>query len=292
MLILISYLPNYQPFSPFNNAWDGISFLYKNSLGLITSSSNLNFNGAIIIINPENIPTNTDIKNLKEFLNKGNEVIITGYGNNVNYLIKSLGGNITTYNNTIYDDVFNYKSNSFIIALSNGSKLILFYTSYLKNGYPLANTSFFSYIKNSSGNSYGPFVVASYETINNGKLIVIADPYFFTNYIIDLGNNYNFFLNLTNGKRYYIATFLQKETPYLYLKEKITLLSSFISQTYMQFIIISSLFVVSLIFYNISEVSRDKVNISTDINKIMKEHPDWDIEIVKKILEEKNNEAR
>ncbi|MGC8573828.1 MAG: hypothetical protein ACP5L0_07550, partial [Caldisphaera sp.] len=137
---------------------------------------------------------------------------------------------------------------------------------------------------------YGPFVAVSKEKINKGELIVIADPYFFTNYVITLGDNYNFFLNLTNGKKYYIGTFLQKMTPYQYFKEKLVLISNFISQTYMQLILIPSLFILSFIFYNMKR--EEKVNKLVDLNKIMKEHPDWDIEIVKKILEEKNNEAR
>jgi hypothetical protein len=290
MLITINCMPDFQMLSPYNPNWDGISLLYKNSSGLITSSSSLNFNGVLLIINPEKMPSNTDIKNLKVFLNNGNEIIISGYGNYVNYLIRSLGGNITTYNSTVYDDVISYKSNVLPIALLNGSKLIFFYTSYLKNGYPLANTSFFSYIKNGSHDIYGPFVAVSKEKINKGELIVIADPYFFTNYVITLGDNYNFFLNLTNGKKYYIGTFLQKMTPYQYFKEKLVLISNFISQTYMQLILIPSLFILSFIFYNMKR--EEKVNKLVDLNKIMKEHPDWDIEIVKKILEEKNNEAR
>ena len=291
MLILISYFPNTQPFSPFNNGWNGISSLYKNSSGLITSSSMLNFNGVLVIVNPEKMPTNKDIQNLNNFLKNGNEIIIFGDGNLVNGLIKLLGGNIITNNEIVYDDIFNYKSNIFPLALTNNKeKLVLFYTSYLNNGTPIANTSFFSYIKNGSNLIYGPFTVSSEEYINKGKIIVISDPYFILNYVFNLGNNQKFFFNLTNGEKYYIATFLQNETPYLFLKIQINNLSKFISQLYMQIILLSTFFIASIFVYSLKEEA--KVNNSYNINKIMKEHPDWDKNLINEILEEKNNESK
>lgn len=58
----------------------------------------------------------------------------------------------------------------------------------------------------------------------------------------------------------------------------------------MQIILLSTFFIASIFVYSLKEEA--KVNNSYNINKIMKEHPDWDKNLINEILEEKNNESK
>ncbi|AFZ70660.1 hypothetical protein Calag_0929 [Caldisphaera lagunensis DSM 15908] len=287
IICLIIYFPTYQPFSPFNNAWDGFSLLYKNSSGIVDNPSQLSKINGILILPVQIKPNNLNLYYLNSFLNRGGTLIIVGNGSNVNYLLNGIGSSIYTYNYTVLDNVFNYNSPLFPLAIFNSSKIVLFSTSYLKNGNTLANTSFFSYIKLKNNVTYGPFSVISEQSIGKGEVIVISDQYFFTNYLIRINNHNN--IELLKLKKYYIATFLLPQLPQYKMKLLILNISEIFNYPYVQVLIFALLFLISSIIYNIYPSSKE-INYPK-IADLIREHPDWDEKILRKILEERNNEA-
>ena len=288
MISLIAYLPSYQPFSPFNPGWDGLSSIYKNSSGIVSNPSQLkNLEGCLVIPQPETMPNKQEIRYMKGFLERGNTIFIAGKGPIVNSMLRGLGSSIYTYNATVLDRVFHYRSKLFPIAFtSNSTKIVLFSTSYLENGVALANTSFLSYV-NDSGVKYGPFSVASQQRIGKGKIIVVSDSYFLTNYLMRFKGNLAFFKGLADG-RYYLATFLLPQSPQYRAKLFILKVSRLFALPYVQVLVIAALFLVSALIYGVQETA--KLNYP-EITEMLREHPDWDESIIKRIIEEKKGET-
>jgi len=295
VLFAIYYTPTIQVFGDSNPYWNGLSIL-KSRLNAtsLNSYSSLPFIGqgfVLIIIGPQKPFYAQEIASIEQFLNTGGTLIIADNFGTGNQLISSLGLDSRFGNQTVYDPVFSLGNPSIIYAFSSIKSIkniTLYYSTYLilgSNYKVIANSSIFSYINiNNTSVKYGPFPIIAYTNYGKGKVVLIATPYIWVNFFINGGN-----LELLD----YI---IQNETAILDVSHwYVDTLTIFKEYEFLAYSILStpfikySILIGSVAFIFLYKFEKSIMSKSDEIEKIIKENPDWDAELIRRIKEEREN---
>jgi hypothetical protein len=295
VLYVLYYIPSVQVFGDLNPYWNGLSLL-KSKLNAtrLTAYSYLPTLGqdyALIIIGPQKPFHTEEVASIEQFLNNGGLLILADNFGTGNQLINSLGLDARFGNQTLNDPVFNFGNPLILYAFSsikNIKNLTLYYSTYLMLGsnYNLiASTSIFSYIKvNNTSEKFGPFPVIASIAYGKGKVILIASPYIWVNSFIDKGENEKLLYFLIQNRTAILDVSHWEADLLTSLKEYEYLLYSTISTSLIKYIILAGC--VAFIF--LSKIEEVKMFAkSNELERIIKENPDWNVDLLRKIKEER-----
>ena len=169
----------------------------------------------LVIAAPQLTPSEKELAYLRKFVELGGVVVIASSGTIANDYLRGLGVNMQVTNLTISDPLLALNSSLEISALLQPSlnlntsrSIVLLNSSPISLGVgarPLAYTSPFSIAASGHNNLTGPFVVAAYQDIGQGVVVVLSSPYVFVNGLFP----YNGWLlsNLANGSKTCLAYF-------------------------------------------------------------------------------------
>jgi hypothetical protein len=294
ILYIINYLPSVQVFGDINPYWNGLSLLKSklNAIRLTTYSSLPTFGQdfVLIIIGPQKPFYEEEIDNIERFLNNGGLLILADNFGSGNQLLNGLGLDARFGNQTVNDPVFNF-GNSLILrgfsSIQNLKNLSLYYSTYLildSKHDLIASTSVFSYIKINNTEKFGPFPVVASINYGKGKIILIATPYIWVNSFINEGDNAKLLYFLIQNRTAILDVLHWEADALTYLKEYAYLLYSAISTSLIKYIILVGC-IAFIFLFKIKE--NNMLAKSNELERIIKENPDWDIDLLRKIKEER-----
>ncbi len=217
MAALIWFFPVNGDFRVDNPFWNGLSSLESDTdLSPLNSFDSLPVepeHTALLLV-PYEPFSQVELEQLKAYVSNGGTLVVLddyGYGNEV---LKAVGLNVTFTGETLLDPLFNYRNkflpkitdftnNSAITA--NVSSIMFNHASCLNNTDDvtvLAFSSRFSFLDtndNGAWDSYeptGPLPVAAYCKLSQGDVVVVTDPSFLINGMLELDDNLRFIDNI------------------------------------------------------------------------------------------------
>ena len=207
-LVLILHLSTTgEEFSRYNIGWTGTSDFFS-SLDRQTTQAIANpadlagySNATLLIIAPDRIVNTGEGASYRDFVARGNTLLLAddfGTGNN---FLRSLGSSIVIHQGNLssadraYDDAYMVMVYPVGNAgfLPTGSSLILDQAASLTGGEPLLTTSVFSWVDETpdrnltDGEVLGTYTVMAQEKIGRGTVYVLSDPSVFINGMNDPG---------------------------------------------------------------------------------------------------------
>ena len=199
-----------------STSWGGMSQLASQAIPVTNPKSLLGGPCRLLVIAaPQLTPSEDELAYLRKFVELGGVVVIASSGTIANDYLRGLGVNMQVTNLTVLDPLMAINSSLEISALlqpflnlNTSRSIVLLNSSPISLGVgakPLAYTSPFSIAVPGHNNATGPFVVAAYQDIDEGVVVVIGSPYVFVNGLFP----YNGWLlsNLANGSRTCLAYF-------------------------------------------------------------------------------------
>ena len=218
ILFTVWLFPLTTDFRPQNPFWNGVEeFRQKFSATSLNSLSDLPKGEAdsVLLVIPYLRISETDIISLRSYIESGSTVILAddfGYGNEV---LVSLGVAARFTGAPLVDPLFNHRTSYFPLAIDlepspltlNVSALALNYATTLEGEdlIDVARSSAFSYLDTNVDGTrdidepVGPFSVAAYTEVGNGRLILLSDPSIFINSMINAEDNEQFVRNLISS---------------------------------------------------------------------------------------------
>ncbi|PWR71759.1 DUF4350 domain-containing protein [Methanospirillum stamsii] len=208
---LILFSTNNLEFSKSNPGWNGTSQFFSDTdrhttveiynLSQLTNAENV----TLLIIAPDNefFPNQTVL--YRDFLLRGNTIILADDFGTGNSLLKGIGSHISLLRGILtsvdraYNDgytVVTYPASEHPL-LSGVDSLVLERSSTLLGGEPLITSSLFSWVDRDEDKEItkkellGKYTVMSGEKIGNGEIIVLSDPSIFINSMRNLENKYS-----------------------------------------------------------------------------------------------------
>ncbi|MDD1716372.1 MAG: DUF4350 domain-containing protein, partial [Methanolinea sp.] len=204
-------------YSRYNTEWNGTSLLFQD-----LDSRNVVFyqGGALppggdslfLILVPEGEYSETESEGIRDFLVRGNIVVLADDRRGSDPLISRISGGIRIVEGNLSSADRYYDDPSSLMAfpqtndtLTEGiPRILLNRPSYLEGGTPVFSTSLLSWVDEngdgrlSSGEPLGRYPVVASERIGNGSLYVISDPSIFINSMqtAGKGENEQFVLNV------------------------------------------------------------------------------------------------
>ncbi len=148
-----------------------------------------------LILVPEGEYSETESKEIRDFIERGNIVVLADDGGSGNQLLSSISGGIRIAGGNLSSADRYYDDPSTPLAfprtndtLTQGiAKIVLNRPAFLEGGIPVFSTSLLSWVDEnrdgrlSSGESLGRYHVVAREEMGNGSLYVISDPSIFIN---------------------------------------------------------------------------------------------------------------
>ncbi|HLI46453.1 MAG TPA: DUF4350 domain-containing protein [Geobacterales bacterium] len=289
----ISAIP--QPdFYPQNNSWNGLmDFVRTYNASIITDLNDLPIKGSgfdLFIVGPYYNFTVDETNRIKDFLASGGKLIIADNFGSGNSLLTYLGLDSKFSKKTVNDAVF-YVRNSMIIESLNSSipnvKVLAFGpASYVEvndtSAKVLAWSSSFSYVEEGNSEKTGPFpLIVSIEYLN-GSIILVSSPTIFTNYFLTLYDNAYAVKFLANGKVILFTSKLKYSMLYnfWYAENEFIISMKSAGVDFIVFSLLSLGVFITLIY----EPRREKI--VDKLTALINEHPDWDINILKRLKED------
>jgi len=284
-------------FYPQNNSWNGLKeFVDLFKAVIINNANSIPNNGTgidLFIIGPYYNFTEIEADYIKNFILTGGNLVLADNLGSGNSLLKYLSLNSSFSNNIIQDPIF-FEKNKYIIKVFNSSlpgvsTLVFGPSTYIiindEDAKVLARSSYLSYYKIDDKIINGPFPLIVEINYGKGKVYLISSPSIFTNYFIMLYDNLKLIQYLAQGIVYLLTSKLKQSTLYNFWYVEDSFLSSLRNSQidYAIFLILTSIFIV--LFMQRAETKKED-----ELDKIIKEHPDWDINILRKIKEDIKNE--
>jgi len=202
MVFLVHLSTDYNDYSRYNPGWNGTSEFFKEIEGsdtvmLMDPQELLNqYNDStLLIIAPTGPYSLTEASIYKDYLSRGNTILLFDDFGNGNELLDLMGVDIRIRTHPLVSADSAFNSPAFVMAFPgntspltrNISSLVLDLPSSLKGGEPILRTSLFSW-EDTNGNhradsneTLGVFVVGSRQPVGKGQVIVISDPGIFIN---------------------------------------------------------------------------------------------------------------
>jgi hypothetical protein len=213
VLLLTVHLPgNALEFSRYNTEWNGSSHFFsdldRHRLVEVTTPADLNSagkNDILLIIAPSHTPTSAEIAGYREFLDRGNTILIADDFGTGNDILLGLGSRIAILNGNLssmdrgYSDPYSvvaYRVSNSTLAF-NGDSVLLNRPAALTGGKTILLTSVMSWIDTNTDRKInlqelmGTFAVMAEEKVGNGNLIVLSDASIFTNTMYEADETYD-----------------------------------------------------------------------------------------------------
>lgn len=208
---LMLFSTNNLEFSKSNPGWNGTSQFFSNTdrhttveiydLSQFSQTENI----TLLIIAPDKEFSPNQIEIYRDFLLRGNTIILADDFGTGNSLLKGIGSHISLLRGilTSVDRAYNdgYTVVTYPVSehplLSGVESLVLEKSSTLLGGEPLLSSSLFSWVDRDEDRAItkkellGKYTVMSGEKIGKGEIIVLSDPSIFINSMMSLENKYD-----------------------------------------------------------------------------------------------------
>ncbi len=231
--------PDDVPLSPDNYGWNGLRGFY-NSFGVtsLTSLYSLPATGAgnaLLELQPTVAFSQPEVAEISRFVSSGGLLLVSANGDSpdANSLLSSLGVPVQIANDTVYDPLFNWGASNKVEAilsinqvpglgganisgsaqfldLQSPSTLTLESTSVTVLAYSSPESHALSLKATAASNSQaataaagqsGPFPLVCVYAFGSGSVVVIGEPYFFTNSEWNAGANQHFLTSYLRGRQ-------------------------------------------------------------------------------------------
>ncbi|MEM0287886.1 MAG: DUF4350 domain-containing protein [Nitrososphaerota archaeon] len=296
IMLVVYFVPPVDEFQPANPFWNGLSKFYSLSSAKVDDTS-LPSNGlgqVLFIIAPSTPFTQIQASYIKQFVSSGGTLVLADNFGTGNSLLKLIGIESRFSGKLLDDALFNQGIPELPYAFLSNSKdtIALNYATSLNisdaAAIILASSSPFSYLlANSSSASitYGPFPVAAKIPYGSGYIILVSDPSIFTNSMINKGSNLQFIMSLIGSSSIvYFDTSHLVYGPLDAAKEIELHAYSMLSQFDIRYAVflLASAFIARQIIYSRNEGKKE----DNAVDKLLKEHPEWDRLTLKRLDEE------
>jgi hypothetical protein len=220
--------PDDVPLSPDNYGWNGLRGFY-NSFGVTSLSSLYSLpatgaGNALLELQPTVTFSQPQVAEISRFVSSGGLLLISANGDSLdaNSLLSSLGVPVQIANDTVFDPLFNWGASNKVEAilsanqvfpgsgganisgsarfldLQSPSKLTLESTGVAVLAYSSPESYALS-SKAAAGQS-GPYPLVCVYAFGSGSVVVIGEPYFFTNSEWNAGANQHFITSYLSGR--------------------------------------------------------------------------------------------
>jgi hypothetical protein len=188
------------PYSRYNTDWNGTSLLFRD---LDSRGASFYHGGPLpsggdsvfLILVPQGEYSETETEGIRDFIERGNIVVLADDSGSGNQLLSGISGaiRIARGNLSSADRYYDDPSTPLAFPRTNGTltqgigKFVLNRPAFLEGGIPVFSTSLLSWVDEngdgrlSSGESLGRYHVVASEEMGNGSLYVISDPSVFIN---------------------------------------------------------------------------------------------------------------
>ncbi|ADL19752.1 hypothetical protein ASAC_1347 [Acidilobus saccharovorans 345-15] len=239
-----------------------------------------------IVVDPELRPTAGEASSLREFLYMGGRLIVIGSGAGVNELLRSLNSNITVAEGVVVNPTINAGTPLAPLATFRNFTIALFNASPLELGpgaEPLIEVPPNSRILvNGTLEGNGSYVVAAYQQVGAGKLIVISDPYIASGGLLSQADNSNALKLLINSTDAYLVEFLWLSPPLqVFAQETLHFVRSLEGQA-----LVALLLTAVVVLYHARPPTAEEVE--DEVDALLRLHPDWDREKLIEIARERS----
>jgi hypothetical protein len=233
-----------------------------------------------IVVDPELKPTAGEASSLREFLSMGGKVVVIGSGAGVNELLRSLNSSITVADGVIVNPSINSGTPLAPLAAFRNLTVVLFNASPLELGpgaQPLMESPpNSSVLVNGTLSGDRSYVVAAYQQVGAGELIVISDPYIASGELLSQADNSNALKLLINSTDAYLVEFLWLRPPLqVFAQEALYFVRSLKGQA-----LVALLLTAVVVLYPARSAAREAED---EVKALLALHPDWDEEKLKDI---------
>ena len=227
-LVLLFHLSTTgEEFSRYNVGWTGTSAFFgsldRHTTVMVTSPWQLAGyrNATLLVIAPDNVFTEAEGARYRDFVARGNTIILADDFGTGNSLLQAMGSSIVIDRGNL-SSADRAWDHAYMVVVSPvgdngfvppGSSLVLDQAAALEGGEPLLRTSVYSWVDTvpdrTPGNDevLGRYTVMARERIGAGTLYVISDPSIFINGMQNPGPAY--------ANRHFLATLARTPAPLL-----------------------------------------------------------------------------
>lgn len=297
---------DFWPQNPFWNGLNDVSSVVSNvsygdlKIFALTADPNTT---VIAVIGPSKDFRVEDVEAVKAYLMKGGKIIVADDFGTGNQLLEGLGLPVRINGSLLMDPLFNSGRPELPKAWWGNESLSLNYASVLQVRSPeglayfdvvaVANSSAFSYLdlnldsKHEEAEPVGPFIIAAELKLGEGTVVVVSDPSIFINTMLRDDSNGEFLKYLAGNKSLLIDTAHLEETPLTRIKEALYAVWSFMNYPEIKY---GTAFVLALLSAELAARFKDIIKTErNELNEVIKEHPDWSPELLRKIWRELKN---
>lgn len=298
----IHLLPPIDDFSPENPFWNGLSAASERfqlvpveDLRAAVNVSDAR-SSALLIVGASKPFAPEEVEAVRAFLSRGGLVVLADDFGTGNELLEGLGVAARLNGSMLVDPLFKERTGRFPKVpyvkggvLSGEGELVLNYaTVIVGSGFkPLAMSSFFSFLDLDGDSAWdegeprGPFVVAAEVPYGHGKLVVVSDPSFLINSMLDSGANAEFAEYLLDGREALLDVSHWTPSPFSVIKAAVTRALSVFSIPEVRY----SLAALVVMLLSRLELKPAKAA-PKRAEEVLKRHPDWDKDVLAKLEED------
>jgi hypothetical protein len=306
-LSVMALVPSVDPYSLDNTLWNGLSTASRELKLSYTTVSNLNSlgnNSVVFVVGPSRQPSDYEIEALRNYVYSGGYLVLMDEYGYINSLINSLGLNASITGELLRDPLYYWRSSALPIVnafVGNMSfKVYLNYASTINHtgGITLASSSYFSYLDLNNSGIHEPNepsgkmdVVVLYNNVGRGKVLIFSDSDVLINSMINQGDNLIFVKSLIpNGCRAYVLRDLISTGTYTIFKTSFLLFYAFLFNSSVKYpfvalLLVTSYFLGKATYKELASMFEVKHKYE-NVDKIVKRHPGWDKNTLKKIADE------
>jgi hypothetical protein len=216
LILLLHLSTTNEEFSRYNIGWTGTSDFFSaldhhTTTDIFSLSDLAGYkNATLVLIAPDHEVTPAEGALYRDFVTRGNTLLLADDFGSGNTLLRLLGSTIVIRRGNLSSVDRAYADENMIVVnpvgdarfLRGDSSLVLDRAAILTGGVPLLNTTIFSWVdenpdrEQSSGKVLGRYTVMAQEKIGDGTVYVLSDPSIFINGMKDPGASYanRFFL--------------------------------------------------------------------------------------------------
>jgi hypothetical protein len=314
IFLMIYYIPSTDDLSPDNPFFNGLStFVSRYNVSRISISDldKIGVGTIVFLIGPDKNFDQYDAARVRDYLLRGGIFFIADDYGTSQELIDLLRINISLYRGVLRDPLLMYK-NSYLprVDVYIGRETLHLYMNYgtaidiskTYEGSCIGYSSVLSFLEiyegsnRTGGKLEGPLCILYNVSIGEGVLYVFSDSSIFINSMIDVGDNNLFIKYMISSYKPYIITDKWSTGSYTVFRESLINMLSFVSGSLYKYVFVfGGGVMIYIVFYRISR--RGVVKIDSRLRKeflreILERHPDWDENILRKIVEEDHYERR
>ncbi len=303
-IIALGYLLSPQiSFNTRNPEWNGQSKLESTTEPAeVESLSNLQprisrpTNAVLLILGPSKEFSEVEAEKVQQFVESGGRLVLADDFGSGNDLLEKMEIDMRFSGNLLKDPVFKIKDSKIpkifgfekSPLVENVSSLALNSATVLEEAGPaceiLARSPKSSYI---GENEHGPFPVICRMERGKGEITLISDSSLFINAMLKRENNRKLLGNLIGGREVYLDTSHWRKSSFVQFQDALFEIYDLMDRVEIRY---GSLLLLIAFIFKIGWDKRDREveDKEEKVEEIMKRHPQWDEETLKRLREERN----